>query len=111
MDQQTSCKTLFGVHLTMHLMLPKLGLATTIAQLALVFIMDVCVSMLLSVHVYIHVCLHTLQALEGLLEGMNPPPSDPDLFVSFRDCHLLILKMVQGHSGLGPETAMYHVTR
>ena len=52
-----------------------------------------------------------LQALEGLLEGMNPPPSDPDLFVSFRDCHLLILKMVQGHSGLGPETAMYHVTR
>ena len=42
---------------------------------------------------------------------MNPPPSDPDLFVSFRDCHLLILKMVQGHSGLGPETAMYHVTR
>ena len=52
-----------------------------------------------------------MQALEGLLEGMNPPPSDPDLFVSFRDCHLLILKMVQGHSGLGPETAMYHVTR
>ena len=54
---------------------------------------------------------YLLQALEGLLEGMNPPPSDPDLFVSFRDCHLLILKMVQGHSGLGPETAMYHVTR
>ena len=35
------------------------------------------------------------QALEGLLEGMNPPPSDPELFVSFRDCHLLILKMIQ----------------
>ena len=49
----------------------------------------------------------SLLALEGLLEGMNPPPSDPDLFVSIRDCHLLILKMVQGHSGLGPETAMY----
>lgn len=52
-----------------------------------------------------------LQALEGLLEGMNPPPSDPDLFVSFRDCHLLILKMVQGHSGLGSAVAMHHVTR
>lgn len=51
------------------------------------------------------------QALEGLLEGMNPPPSDPELFVSFRDCHLLILKMIQGPSGLGPEAAMYHVTR
>ena len=35
------------------------------------------------------------QSLEGLLEGMNPPPSDPELFVSFRDCHLLILKMIQ----------------
>lgn len=42
---------------------------------------------------------------------MNPPPSDPDLFVSFRDCHLLILKMVQGHSGLGSAVAMHHVTR
>lgn len=42
---------------------------------------------------------------------MNPPPSDPELFVSFRDCHLLILKMIQGLCGLGPETAMYHVTR
>lgn len=42
---------------------------------------------------------------------MNPPPSDPDLFVSFRDCHLLILKMVQGHSGLGAAVAMHHVTR
>ena len=54
-----------------------------------------------------HTLIHPLQALEGLLEGMNPPPSDPDLFVCFRDCHLLILKMVQGHSGLGPETAIY----
>lgn len=42
---------------------------------------------------------------------MNPPPSDPELFVSYRDCHLLILKMIQGHSGLGPAIAMYHVTR
>ncbi len=42
---------------------------------------------------------------------MNPPPSDPELFVSFRDCHLLILKMIQGHSGLGPVVAMHHVTR
>jgi len=42
---------------------------------------------------------------------MNPPPSDPELFVSFRDCHLLILKMIQGHSGLGPVMAMQHVTR
>ena len=42
---------------------------------------------------------------------MNPPPSDSDLFVRFRDCHLLILKMVQGHSGLGPVIAMHHVTR
>ena len=38
------------------------------------------------------------QSLEGLLEGMNPPPSDPELFVSFRDCHLLILKMIQVHA-------------
>ncbi|XP_064398380.1 CCR4-NOT transcription complex subunit 1-like [Halichondria panicea] len=51
------------------------------------------------------------KALEGLLEGMNPPPSDPELFISFRDCHLLILKMIQSHSGLGPEAAMAHVTR
>ena len=58
-------------------------------------------------------CTHTqspphppTQALEGLLEGMNPPPSDPELFISFRDCHLLILKMIQSHSGLGPEAAM-----
>ena len=36
-----------------------------------------------------------LQALEGLLEGMNPPPSDPDMFVSFRDCHILILRALQ----------------
>ena len=42
---------------------------------------------------------------------MNPPPNDPELFVSFRDCHLLILKMIQGHSGLGPEPAMRYVTR
>ena len=35
------------------------------------------------------------QALEGLLEGMNPPPNDPDLFVSFRDCHILILRALQ----------------
>ena len=52
-----------------------------------------------------------MQALEGLLEGMNPPPSESELFVRFRDCHLLILKMVQGHSGLGPVIAMHHVTR
>ena len=51
------------------------------------------------------------QALEGLLEGMNPPPGDPDLFVSFRDCHLLILKMIQNPSGLGADSAMHHVTR
>lgn len=51
------------------------------------------------------------KALEGLLEGMNPPPSDPDLFISFRDCHLLILKMIQSRSGLGSESAMAHVTR
>ena len=49
-------------------------------------------------HVYICTCIARvvcLQSLEGLLEGMNPPPSDPELFVSFRDCHLLILKMIQ----------------
>ena len=51
------------------------------------------------------------QALEGLLEGMNPPPGDPDLFVSFRDCHLLILKMIQNPSGLGADATMHHVTR
>ena len=51
------------------------------------------------------------QALEGLLEGMNPPPSDPDLFVSFRDCHLLILKMIQAPCGLGSDQTMHHVTR
>lgn len=51
--------------------------------------------------------LHTYtQALEGLLEGMNPPPSDPELFISFRDCHLLILKMIQSRPGLGPDVAM-----
>ena len=38
---------------------------------------------------------YPLQALEGLLEGMNPPPSDPDMFVSFRDCHILILRALQ----------------
>ena len=38
---------------------------------------------------------YSLQALEGLLEGMNPPPSDPDMFVSFRDCHILILRALQ----------------
>lgn len=51
------------------------------------------------------------KALEGLLEGMNPPPGDPDLFVSFRDCHLLILKMIQNPSGLGADATMHHVTR
>ena len=45
-------------------------------------------------HESVVLCIST-QSLEGLLEGMNPPPSDPDLFVSFRDCHLLILKMIQ----------------
>ena len=42
---------------------------------------------------------------------MNPPPNDPELFVSFRDCHLLLLKMIQGSSGLGAAMAMHHVTR
>lgn len=42
---------------------------------------------------------------------MNPPPSDPDLFVSFRDCHLLILKMIQGSCGLGADQTMHHVTQ
>ena len=41
--------------------------------------------------------LYPMQALEGLLEGMNPPPSDPELFLSFRDCHLLVLKIIQVH--------------
>ena len=56
-------------------------------------------------------CKLLFQALEGLLEGMNPPPGDPDLFVSFRDCHLLILKMIQNPSGLGADSTMHHVTR
>ena len=36
-----------------------------------------------------------LKGLEGLLEGMNPPPSDPEMFVSFRDCHILMLRALQ----------------
>ena len=35
------------------------------------------------------------KGLEGLLEGMNPPPSDPEMFVSFRDCHILMLRALQ----------------
>ena len=42
---------------------------------------------------------------------MNPPPGDPDLFVSFRDCHLLILKMIQNPSGLGADSTRHHVTK
>ena len=30
MDEQNSCKTLIGVHLTLYLMHPNLGLATTV---------------------------------------------------------------------------------
>lgn len=45
-------------------------------------------------------CLYWMQALEGLLEGMNPPPADPEMFVSFRDCHIIILRALQVNTSL-----------
>ena len=48
--------------------------------------------------------------LEGLLEGMNQPPNDPELFFSFKDCHVLLLRIIQGSTGLGAAMAMHHVT-
>ncbi|XP_065914765.1 CCR4-NOT transcription complex subunit 1-like isoform X2 [Dysidea avara] len=56
--------------------------------------------------------LNLLQrGLEGLLEGMNSPPTDPELFVRFRDVHLLVLRLLQEPRALGPQAACRHVTR
>ena len=49
--------------------------------------------------------LHIVQGLEGLLEGMNSPPTDPELFVRFRDVHLLVLRLLQEPRALGPQAA------
>lgn len=46
-----------------------------------------------------------LKGLEGLLEGMNSPPTDPELFVRFRDVHLLVLRLLQEPRALGPQAA------
>lgn len=45
------------------------------------------------------------QTLENLLEGMNPPPSDPDLFIKFRDSHVLVLRILQDQHAFGPVMA------
>ena len=58
---------------------------------------------------FLHTCLSFIiyfsQGLEGLLEGMNSPPTDPELFVRFRDVHLLVLRLLQEPRALGPQAA------
>lgn len=36
---------------------------------------------------------------------MNPPPSDPDLFIKFRDSHVLVLRILQDQHAFGPAMA------
>ncbi len=41
---------------------------------------------------------------------MNRPPNEPGLFGNFKDCHLLVLKMIQGCAGLDAAMIKHHVT-
>ena len=41
---------------------------------------------------------------------MNRPPNEPGLFVNFKDCHLFVLKMIQGCAGLDAAMIKHHVT-
>jgi CCR4-NOT transcription complex subunit 1 len=51
------------------------------------------------------------KAVEGLLDGLNALPNDPELMLRFRDCHLLVLKGLQDHRAYGPQWTNKQVTR
>ena len=52
-----------------------------------------------------------LQAVEGLLDGLVSVPSDPELMLRYRDCHLLVLKGLQDHRAYGSQWTNKQVTR
>ena len=58
-----------------------------------------------------HTHPHPSQTLESMLEGMNPPPSDPKLEDSFRTNCISILLTIKSPSCLGSDLARHHVTR
>ncbi len=51
------------------------------------------------------------QAVEGLLDGLSSMPSDPELMLRYRDCHLLVLKGLQDHRAYGSQWTNKQVTR
>ncbi|XP_048577201.1 CCR4-NOT transcription complex subunit 1 isoform X2 [Nematostella vectensis] len=51
------------------------------------------------------------KATEGLLDGITPMPSDQELALRFRDCHLIVLRGLQDHRAYGPVWASKHVTK
>lgn len=51
------------------------------------------------------------KAVKGLLEGLNPIPSDTELALRYRDCHLIVLRSLQDPRGCGPHWVGKHVTK
>ncbi|CAB3987607.1 CCR4-NOT transcription complex subunit 1 isoform X5 [Paramuricea clavata] len=51
------------------------------------------------------------KAVKGLLEGLNPIPSDTELALRYRDCHLVVLRSLQDPRACGPHWTGKHVTK
>ena len=51
------------------------------------------------------------KAVEGLLEGVMPLPSDQELALRFRDCHLIVLRGLQDPRGYGINWTAKNVTK
>ena len=51
------------------------------------------------------------KAVEGLLDGVSPLPSDAELALRFRDCHLIVLRGLQDPRGYGINWTARNVTK
>ncbi|XP_031558067.1 CCR4-NOT transcription complex subunit 1-like isoform X2 [Actinia tenebrosa] len=51
------------------------------------------------------------KAVEGLLDEVTPLPSDQELALRFRDCHLIVLRGLQDPRGYGINWTSRHVTK
>jgi CCR4-NOT transcription complex subunit 1 len=51
------------------------------------------------------------KAVEGLLDEVTPLPSDQELALRFRDCHLIVLRGLQDPRGYGINWTARHVTK
>jgi hypothetical protein len=55
--------------------------------------------------------IFSLQAVEGMLDGLTSMPNDPELMIRYRDIHLRILKALQDPRAYGIQWTNKQVTR